>query len=154
MSNVTIRYCKLTTRRVGEATDTIIYIPCLQIPSTEEAMLFLNHVYSENQYTEVKQIEEVSREEAESVQGFDPEAIFVTNFYEVCANNSDGEEMLCLTSVSDTAPSSEILMKCINFSRAECEKITKINSVKKVDMAFAVTHYNMGDWMRPCDLEA
>lgn len=154
MSDVKVQFCKLATRRVGDVSDTTIYIPCLQIPSNDEAMLFLNHVYSDNQYAEVKQIEEVSKEEAESTQGFDPETIFITNYYEVNATNSDGTEMVCVTSVSDTTPSDEVLMNCINFSRSECEKIIKINRVKKVDMAYAVTHYNMSEWMWPCDLEA
>lgn len=153
-----VKYCAVTLRKISQPESVVVCFPVLslmpEINEKDKILLFLNNVYSDNEYngSEIIEINEVNKEQAERLCKFDPEVVFMSNFFEVSGTDVDGNEKLFCVTAFDGSPEPDIVLKCVNYSKEEHEKIERINWVRDIKMHDAVTRYNMGDWMWPCDV--
>lgn len=140
------------TAEKGTEKDSFCF-RCVKPPTEDKMLIFLNKIYTSSNYSRILSMNRISAHEATSKNlPLEKDVVYGADYYEILCIDCQGEEKsFCITGINP--PSPEDALGCINYSRADCEKMVKVVSVTPIDEAHALEHYEMGDWSYPFDLE-
>lgn len=154
LNEVTV-YCEIIAREIGSGLNHALSFRCIKrIPSEHEASTFLNRIFTDGKYEKVIAVKEVSKEYAEKIGRPSDYPVIAYNFFEISAVSGVSEkEMLCVTAVDKTLMPDTII-NAVNKSRAESEKIIRLNYAKSLSFDEATAKYGpvLYEWMTPLDV--